>query len=152
MIEYAFKKGGSNNISARFRGDALQLLNGTNLYIGSTGLIQFEGPNSRCIRNKSYSSRTQQQTELLHYLMQQARWCYKIVQISDQIKNTSKSQLFPGTVIAGDVTVSGYIKASKGIVQTVASNKCCGKWKPINTWSEINSNYRVSITPVIQIP
>ena len=43
MIEYAFKKGGSNNISARFRGDALQLLNGTNLYIGSTGLIQFEG-------------------------------------------------------------------------------------------------------------
>ncbi len=43
MLEYAFKKGGSNNISARFRGDALQLLNGTNLYIGSTGLIQFEG-------------------------------------------------------------------------------------------------------------
>ena len=87
MIEYAFKKGGSNNISARFRGDALQLLNGTNLYIGSTGLIQFEGPNSRCIRNKSYSSRTQQQTELLHYPMQQARWCYKIVQITDQIKH-----------------------------------------------------------------
>ncbi len=43
MIEYAFIKGGSQNISARFRGDALQLLNGTNLYIGSTGLIQFEG-------------------------------------------------------------------------------------------------------------
>ena len=38
-----FQKGGSNNISQDPRGDALQLLNGTNLYIGSTGLIQFEG-------------------------------------------------------------------------------------------------------------
>ena len=43
MIEYAFIKGGSQNISARFRGDALQLLNGTNLYVGAGGLIQFEG-------------------------------------------------------------------------------------------------------------
>ena len=43
MIEYAFIKGGSQNISARFRGDALQLLNGTNLYVGGGGQIQFEG-------------------------------------------------------------------------------------------------------------
>ena len=43
MIEYAFIKGGSQNISARFRGDALQLLNGTNLYVGTGGNIQFEG-------------------------------------------------------------------------------------------------------------
>ena len=33
----------SQNISARFRGDALQLLNGTNLYVGAGGSIQFEG-------------------------------------------------------------------------------------------------------------
>ena len=43
MLEYAFIKGGSQNISARFRGDALQLLNGTNLYVGAGGNIQFEG-------------------------------------------------------------------------------------------------------------
>ena len=43
MLEYAFIKGGSQNISARFRGDALQLLNGTNLYVGAGGGIQFEG-------------------------------------------------------------------------------------------------------------
>ncbi len=43
MLEYAFIKGGSQNISARFRGDALQLLNGTNLYVGTGGNIQFEG-------------------------------------------------------------------------------------------------------------
>ena len=43
MLEYSFIKGGSQNISARFRGDALQLLNGTNLYVGAGGSIQFEG-------------------------------------------------------------------------------------------------------------
>ena len=43
MLEYSFIKGGSQNISARFRGDALQLLNGTNLYVGAGGNIQFEG-------------------------------------------------------------------------------------------------------------
>ena len=46
LIEFAFKKGGSNNISGRFRSDSLQLINGTNLYIGGTGSIQFEGANS----------------------------------------------------------------------------------------------------------
>ena len=50
LIEFAFKKGGSNNISGRFRSDSLQLINGTNLYIGGTGSIQFEGE-FRCIRN-----------------------------------------------------------------------------------------------------
>ena len=43
MLEYAFIKGGFKNIIARFRGDALQLLNGTNLYVGAGGGIQFEG-------------------------------------------------------------------------------------------------------------
>jgi hypothetical protein len=37
ILEFAFKKGGSNNISARFRSDSLQLLNGTTLTVN--GLI-----------------------------------------------------------------------------------------------------------------
>ncbi len=43
IIEFAFQKGGSNNISGRFRSDSLQLLNGTNLFIGQNGDITFEG-------------------------------------------------------------------------------------------------------------
>ena len=43
MLEYAFRKGGSNNISGRFRSDQFQLLNGTSLYVGTGGNIQFEG-------------------------------------------------------------------------------------------------------------
>ena len=46
ILEFAFQKAGSNNISARFRSDSLQLINGTNLYIGGTGTIQFEGANA----------------------------------------------------------------------------------------------------------
>tara|TARA_B100001057_G_C22823488_1_gene940392 strand:+ start:52 stop:1413 length:1362 start_codon:yes stop_codon:yes gene_type:complete len=46
ILEFAFQKAGSNNISARFRSDSLQLINGTNLYIGGTGAIQFEGSNA----------------------------------------------------------------------------------------------------------
>ena len=46
ILEFAFQKAGSNNISARFRSDSLQLINGTNLYIGGTGTIQFEGGNA----------------------------------------------------------------------------------------------------------
>ncbi|OUW04048.1 MAG: hypothetical protein CBD16_02715 [Betaproteobacteria bacterium TMED156] len=46
ILEFAFQKAGSNNISARFRSDSLQLINGTNLYIGGTGSIQFEGANA----------------------------------------------------------------------------------------------------------
>ena len=37
ILEFAFKKGGSNNISARFRSDSLQLINGTTLTVN--GLI-----------------------------------------------------------------------------------------------------------------
>ena len=43
IIEFAFQKGGSKNISGRFRSDSLQLLNGTNLFIGQNGDITFEG-------------------------------------------------------------------------------------------------------------
>ena len=43
IIEFAFQKAGSNNISGRFRSDSLQLLNGTNLFIGQNGDITFEG-------------------------------------------------------------------------------------------------------------
>ena len=39
-------KAGTNNISGRFRSDQLQLLNGTKLYIGGSGTIQFEGDSS----------------------------------------------------------------------------------------------------------
>ena len=39
-------KAGTNNISGRFRSDQLQLLNGTKLYIGGSGSIQFEGDSS----------------------------------------------------------------------------------------------------------
>ena len=46
MLEFAFIKGGSQNISGRFRSDQLQLLNGTKLYIGGAGTIQFEGDSS----------------------------------------------------------------------------------------------------------
>ena len=46
MLEFAFIKGGSQNISGRFRSDQLQLLNGTKLYIGGSGTIQFEGDSS----------------------------------------------------------------------------------------------------------
>ena len=46
IIEFAFMKAGSNNISGRFRSDQLQLLNGTKLYIGGSGTIQFEGDSS----------------------------------------------------------------------------------------------------------
>lgn len=43
MLEYAFMKAGSQNISGRFRSDQFQLLNGTSLYIGTGGDITFEG-------------------------------------------------------------------------------------------------------------
>ena len=43
MLEYAFIKAGSQNISGRFRSDQFQLLNGTSLYIGTGGDITFEG-------------------------------------------------------------------------------------------------------------
>ena len=46
ILEFAFIKGGSQNISGRFRSDQLQLLNGTKLYIGGSGSIQFEGDSS----------------------------------------------------------------------------------------------------------
>ena len=36
IIEFAHKKAGSNNISARFRSDSLQLINGTNLTVAGT--------------------------------------------------------------------------------------------------------------------
>jgi len=43
LIEFAFQKAGSNNISGRFRSDQFQLLNGTSLYVGTGGDITFEG-------------------------------------------------------------------------------------------------------------
>jgi len=43
MLEYAFIKGGSQNISGRFRSDQFQLLNGTDFYIGTGGDIILEG-------------------------------------------------------------------------------------------------------------
>ena len=43
LLEFAFQKAGSNNISGRFRSDQFQLLNGTSLYIGTGGDITFEG-------------------------------------------------------------------------------------------------------------
>ena len=43
ILEFAFIKNGSQNISGRFRSDSLQLLNGTNLHIGDEGDITFEG-------------------------------------------------------------------------------------------------------------
>ena len=145
MIEYAFKKGGSNNISARFRGDALQLLNGTNLYIGSTGLIQFEGSTADAYEtNLTVAEPTADRTITLP----DATGTVVLQDSADILSNkTLASPTFSGTV-SGDVTVSGYIKASKGIVQTVHnSTNVAASGNPINTWSEINSNYRVSITP-----
>ena len=145
MIEYAFKKGGSNNISARFRGDALQLLNGTNLYIGSTGLIQFEGSTADAYEtNLTVAEPTADRTITLP----DATGTVVLQDSADTLSNkTLASPNFSGTV-SGDVTVSGYIKASKGIVQTVHnSTNVAASGNPINTWSEINSNYRVSITP-----
>jgi hypothetical protein len=46
MLEYAFIKAGSQNISGRFRSDQFQLLNGTSLYVGAGGQISFEGSTS----------------------------------------------------------------------------------------------------------
>ena len=47
IIEFAFKKAGSNNISGRFRSDSLQLLNGTNLSVAGdstlTGGLDVDG-------------------------------------------------------------------------------------------------------------
>ena len=57
-VRVCLKKGGSTNIIQDSRGDALQLLNGTNLYIGSTGLIQFEGSTADAYETNPYSSRT----------------------------------------------------------------------------------------------
>ena len=42
ILEFAFIKGGSQNISGRFRSDQLQLLNGTKLYIGGSGSIRLK--------------------------------------------------------------------------------------------------------------
>ena len=39
ILEFAFLKGGSNNISGRFRSDSLQLLNGTSLTVAGTAEI-----------------------------------------------------------------------------------------------------------------
>ena len=46
MLEYAFIKAGSQNISGRFRSDQFQLLNGTSLYVGTGGNLKFEGNTS----------------------------------------------------------------------------------------------------------
>ena len=46
MLEYAFMKAGSQNISGRFRSDQFQLLNGTSLYVGAGGQLSFEGATS----------------------------------------------------------------------------------------------------------
>ena len=46
MLEYAFIKAGSQNISGRFRSDQFQLLNGTSLYVGTGGNLKFEGATS----------------------------------------------------------------------------------------------------------
>jgi hypothetical protein len=46
MLEYAFIKAGSQNISGRFRSDQFQLLNGTSLYVGTGGNLKFEGDTS----------------------------------------------------------------------------------------------------------
>ena len=46
MLEYAFIKAGSQNISGRFRSDQFQLLNGTSLYVGAGGDLKFEGSTS----------------------------------------------------------------------------------------------------------
>ena len=43
LLEFAFIKAGSQNISGRFRSDQFQLLNGTSLYVGTGGDITFEG-------------------------------------------------------------------------------------------------------------
>ena len=47
ILEFAFQKGGSNNISARFRSDSLQLINGTTLTVAgnitANGNIQGDG-------------------------------------------------------------------------------------------------------------
>jgi hypothetical protein len=39
IIEFAHQKAGSNNISARFRSDSLQLINGTNLTVAGTTVL-----------------------------------------------------------------------------------------------------------------
>ena len=46
LIEFAFIKAGSQNISGRFRSDQFQLLNGTSLYVGAGGQLSFEGATS----------------------------------------------------------------------------------------------------------
>ena len=44
--------------------------------------------------------------------------------------------------------ISGYVRAARGTVQTVINTpNTAASGNPINVWSEINSNYRVSITP-----
>ena len=58
ILEFAFIKGGSLNISGRFRSDQLQLLNGTKLYIGGAGTIQFEGDSSNAHETTITSNRT----------------------------------------------------------------------------------------------
>ena len=46
------------------------------------------------------------------------------------------------------ITVSGTIKSTRGIVQVVTNRtNVAASGNPVNTYSEINSNYRVTITP-----
>ena len=44
--------------------------------------------------------------------------------------------------------LDGLVKSTRGIVQTVTNRtNVAASGNPVNTWFEINSNYRVSITP-----
>jgi len=50
--------------------------------------------------------------------------------------------------VEGNINASGYVRAARGTVQTVINTpNTAASGNPINVWSEINSNYRVSITP-----
>ena len=50
IIEFAHKKAGSNNISARFRSDSLQLINGTNLVVSNITYPTADGTAGQVIK------------------------------------------------------------------------------------------------------
>ena len=50
ILEFAFKKAGSNNISARFRSDSLQLINGTTLVVSNITYPTADGNNGQVIK------------------------------------------------------------------------------------------------------
>ena len=136
-LEFWIRNNGSNNVTARMNENGILLTDGMTLkYEGAT--------NDSNETTLTVADPTADRTITLP----DATGTVVLQDSTDTLSNkTLASPTFSGTV-SGDVTVSGYIKASKGIVQTVHnSTNVAASGNPVNTWSEINSNYRVSITP-----